>query len=294
MTLRKNRHKNELFKRRSIFLIDRERHQICPFKLKGIPEQILEKFRINVNDLDNSIKGAMNYLNSKELNEIKFGAFILRRFFMELAQLDSKLHEQNQRLDFTIDAFLENNMIEIIGKVLTIESNIDIIAELTWALVNITYFNAESGNDYLKKFMNKTYMDIYYKLVKMGDNEILSNLYDYLVNCIIESDEFAKFIFADESFIRLCLMKYLEQNKPVKNFEQEAKKSTILFFISLSKLANILTDKQVNTFYKIYEKFIGVKFDSEILLKIICGIRFFLMICLKKKKNFQKTVQYII
>ena len=274
MTLRKNRHKNELFKRRSIFLIDRERHQICPFKLKGIPEQILEKFRINVNDLDNSIKGAMNYLNSKELNEIKFGAFILRRFFMELAQLDSKLHEQNQRLDFTIDAFLENNMIEIIGKVLTIESNIDIIAELTWALVNITYFNAESGNDYLKKFMNKTYMDIYYKLVKMGDNEILSNLYDYLVNCIIESDEFAKFIFADENFIRLCLMKYLEQNKPVKNFEQEAKKSTILFFISLSKLANILTEKQVNTFYKIYEKFLGIKFDSEILLNIIGGIRF--------------------
>ena len=144
---------------------------------------------------------------------------------MELVQLDSKLNEQNQRLDFTIDAFLENNMIEIIGKVLTIESNIDIIAELTWALVNITYFNAESGNDYLKKFMNKTYIDIYYKLVKMGDNEILSNLYDYLVNCIIESDEFAKFIFADENFIRLCLMKYLEQNKPVKNFEQEAKKS---------------------------------------------------------------------
>jgi len=274
LTLRKNRQKNELFTRRSIFLIDRERHQICPFKLKGIPEQILEKFRINVNDLDNSIKGAMNYLNSKELNEIKFGSFILRRFFMELAQLDSKLNEQNQRLDFTIDKFLENNMIEIIGKVLTIESNIDIIAELTWALVNITYFNAEGGNDYIKKFMNKTYMDIYYKLVKMGDNEVLANLYQYLVNCIIESDEFAKFIFSDENFIRLCITKYLEQNKPVKNFEKEAKKSAILFFISLSKLANILTEKQINTFYKIYEKFLGAKFDSEILINIICGIRF--------------------
>ena len=297
MTLRKNRHKNELFKRRSIFLIDRERHQICPFKLKGTPEQILEKFRININDLDNFIKGVMNYLNSKELNEIKFGVFILRRFFMELAQLDSKLNKQNQRLDFIIDKFLENNMIEIIGKVLTIESNIDIIAELTSALVNLTYFNSESGNDYLKKFMNKTYMDIYYKLVKMGDNEILANLYDYLVNCIIESDEFAKFIFADESFIRLCLMKYLEQNKPVKNFEQEAKKSTILFFISLSKLANILTDKQVNTFYKIYEKFLGVKFDSEILLKIICGIRFLFTSRLSKEKivfNLIKASNYDI
>ena len=104
---------------------------------------VLEKFRINVNDLDNSIKSAMNYLNSKELNEIKFGSFILRRFFTDLAQLDSKLNEQNQRLDFTIDKFLENNMIEIIGNSLTIQSDIDIIAELTNVLVNITYFNAK-------------------------------------------------------------------------------------------------------------------------------------------------------
>ena len=271
--MRKSRHKHELFSRRSIFINDRERHQICPFKLKGIPEQILEKFRINANDLENSIKGTMNYLNSKELNEIKFGSFILRRFFMDLAQLDLKLNEQNRRLDFKIDIFLENNLIESIGKVLTIESNIDIISELTWALVNITYFDSEDGSEYIKKFMNKTYMDIFYKLVKMGDNEILANLYQYLVNCIIENDEFAKFIFSDENFIRLCIMKYLEQNKPVRNFEQEAKKSAILFFISLSKLANILNDKQINTFYKIYEKFLGVKFDSEILLYVICGIR---------------------
>jgi hypothetical protein len=222
--LRKSRHKHELFSRRSIFINDRERHQICPFKLKGIPEQILEKFRINANDLENSIKGTMNYLNSKELNEIKFGSFILRRFFMDLAQLDLKLNEQNRRLDFKIDIFLENNLIESIGKVLTIESNIDIISELTWALVNITYFDSEDGSEYIKKFMNKTYMDIFYKLVKMGDNEILANLYQYLVNCIIENDEFAKFIFSDENFIRLCIMKYLEQNKPVRNFEQEAKK----------------------------------------------------------------------
>ena len=89
-------------------MVNEERHQINPFKLKGIPDMVLEKFRITVEDLDNSIKSAMDYLNSKELNEIKFGSFILRRFFMDIAQLDSKLSEQNQRLDFTIDKFLEN------------------------------------------------------------------------------------------------------------------------------------------------------------------------------------------
>jgi hypothetical protein len=272
LTLKKNKLKNEFFERRGVFLVNEERHQINPFKLKGIPDMVLEKFRITVEDLDNSIKSAMDYLNSKELNEIKFGSFILRRFFMDIAQLDSKLSEQNQRLDFTIDKFLENNMIEIIGNVLTKESDIDIITELTSVLVNVTYFNSENNNDYIKKFMNKKYIDIFYKLVRLGDNEILANFYKYLVNCINEDDEFGKYILADENFIRLCIMKHSEQNKPIKNFEPEAKKSAILFFMSLSKFANILTDKQISTFYKIYKRFLGVKIDSEIILNAICAI----------------------
>ena len=53
--------------------------------------------------------------------------------------------------------------------------------KLTWALVNITYFDSEKeGSAYIKQFMNKTYMDIFYKLVSFGNNEIL-NLYCDLV-----------------------------------------------------------------------------------------------------------------
>ena len=272
LNLRINRIKKEFFERERVFLAGNERHEICPFKLKNIPEIIREKFRININDLDNSIKKTMNYLNSNELNEIKFGSFLLRRFFLDLAQLDSKLKEQNQRLDFTIDKFLENNMIEIIGNVLTKGSDIDIISELTNALVNITYFGSENG-DYINKFMNKTYMDIFYKLVSFGNNEILDNLYRFFVNCIKENDQFGKYILGDEKFINLCIMKHLEQNKPTKNSELDSKKSAILFFISLSKFANIFTEKQIKTFYKIHERFLGVKVDSEIVLKAICGIR---------------------
>ena len=284
LTLRKIRHKHDLFSRRSIYINDRERNQICPLKLKGIPEKILEKFRINILDLENTIKGTMNYLNSKELNEIKFGCFIIRRFFMELVQIDSELNSKKEKLDFKIDLFLENGLIESIGKVLTVESNIEVISELTWALVNITYFDSEKdGSAYIKRFMNKTYMDIFYKLLKYGDNEILSNMYQFLLNCIIENDDFAKFIFSDENFIRLCIMKYLEQTKPAKN-EQEAKRSAIIFFVSLSKLGNILNEKQKITFYKIYEKFLGVQFDSEILLYVIFGIRFLFTLDTSKEK----------
>ena len=104
----------------------------------------------------------------------------------------------------------------------------------------------------MKEFMNKTYMDIFYKIVKMNDNETHFNLYQFFVNCIIESDDFAKFILDDKKFIRLRVMGYLEQNKPVK-LEQETKKATICFFVSLSKLSNNFNEKQKNTFYKIYE-----------------------------------------
>ena len=87
-TLRKNKQMQEIFSRRGIIIDDRERHTICPLKLKGISESILEYFRINPNN-DNTIKKTMEYLNSKELDEIKFGTFLLRRFFCELVDIDT-------------------------------------------------------------------------------------------------------------------------------------------------------------------------------------------------------------
>ncbi len=289
LKLRKKKQIQEIFSSRGIYISDRDRHQVCPLKLKGIPEQIQEKFRIIPGDVD-TIKKAMEYLNSKELNEIKFGAFLLRRFFSVLVKEDAKLDKQNQYLDYKIDSFLENNLIQSVGKVLTNERNIDIISELTWALVNITYLDAEKGgNEYIKGFMNQTYMNIFYKLIKMGDNEVLANLYQFLFNCVIDCDEFAKFIFSEQNFIRFCIFKYLEQNKPEK-LEQEAKKAAIYFFISLSKLSNSFSEKQKNTFYKIYEKFLGVNFDSVVLMHIIVGIRFLFTF----DKSKEKTIFNII
>ena len=284
LTLRKNKHKQELFARRGIYLSDRERHQVCPLKLKGIPDNILEKFRINPENED-TIKKTMEYLNSKELNEIKFGAFLLRRFFAELAEFEAKLNKENKTLDFKIDLFLKNNLIQTIGKVLTVESNLDILSELTWALVNITYFEPKKGgNDYIKEFMNKTYMNIFYKIINMRDNEILYNLYEFFVNCIIDSNDFGKFILDEKEFIRLCITRYLEQNRPEK-LEQEAKKAAIYFFVSLSKLSNNFSEKQKFTFYKIYENFLGVNFDSDVLMHIIIGIRFLFIFDQSKEKT---------
>ena len=41
-------------------------------------------------------------------------------------------------------------------------------------------------------------MDIFFKIVKINYNETLFNLCQFFVKCIIESDDFAKFILDDK------------------------------------------------------------------------------------------------
>ena len=276
LSLRKNKHKKDLFSRRNFFLNNKTRHLICPLKLKGIPDQMLEKFRINDNDLVNTIEKALEYLKSKELDQIKFGAFLFRRYFCVKAMEEEDLAKENKRLDFYVDIFIEKGVIEAIGKVLLTESNADILSELLWTLLNISYYNTKvKENNYIKCIINnQVYMDIFFKIINNGDNEIMNNLFDFLTNCIIDSDDFAKYLFSNEQFMRLCLMKYLEPAKSVK-IELDVKKSMSYFFVSLSKLSDVFNEKQKNTFYKIYEKLIGIRqFEPDIIRHAIMGLRF--------------------
>ena len=291
LSLRKNRHRQDFFARRSFLINDRSRHLICPFKLKGIPEQILEKFRIDDNDLDNTIQKTIEYLSSKELDDIKFGSFLLRIYFNKIVSIEDEYNKKNSTLDYHVDKFIDKGIIGVIGKVLITESNIDILSEITWALINMTYFDTiKNKYGYIKEFINPTYTEIYYKLIKIGDNEITEHLYSFLVNCIIQCEEFAKNIFADENFIRLCIIKYLEPATSIK-LEQNSKKATISFFVSLSKLSNIFTEKQKNAFYKLYEKLIGVmQNDPNVLTEAIIGLKYLFF----SDKSKEKTVYNII
>lgn len=254
-------------------------------KLKGIPEYILEKFRINDNDLDNTIQKTIEYLCSKELEEIKFGAFLLRRYFELAATIEEKLNKKDLKYDLHIDKFIDKGIINVIGKVLFTENNIDILSEITWALINLTYFDTlKNGFGYIKEFINPTYTEIFYKLIKIGDDEITEHLYNYLSNCIIDYEDFAKFLFSNENFIRLCIIKYLEPSTSIK-FEQNTRKATVSFFVCLSKSSDIFNEKQKNTFYKIFEKLISVmQFDSKILTEALIGLRYLFYMDKSKEK----------
>lgn len=275
LSLRKNRHRQDLFARRNYFINNRARHLICPFKLKGIPEHILEKFRINDNDLDNTIQKTIEYLSSKELDEIKFGAFLLRKYFEKAASIEEQMNEKNLKYDFHVDKFIDKGIISVIGKVLFTETNIDILSEITWAMINLTYFNSlKNGSEYIKEFINPQYKEIFYKLINVGDNEITEHLYNFFTNCIMDCGEFAKFLFSNENFIRLCIIKYLEPTSSIK-VEQNAKKATVSFFVCLSKFSEMFNEKQKNTFYKIFEKLIGImQFDSKVLSEALIGLKY--------------------
>ena len=280
LSLRKNRHKQELFSRRANFK-QKPRNLICPLKLNGIPDNILEKFRINNKNLDDSIITALKYLNSEELDEIKFGAFLFRWYFAEIIKKEEECNNNNRKFIFYLDEFIDKKIIEIFGKVLYKETSIDILSELIWALLNISNYGTKmNGYAYLREFMNQTYSEIFYKIVNIEDSEIRINFFEFLTNCILESADFAKFVFSNEIFMKLCINKYLEST-----LDQDVKKSMLDFFLSLSIISNIFNEKQKNIFYKIYSKIIEIKmFDPDIIIATIKGLGFLFCLDQSEKK----------
>ena len=73
-------------------------------------------------------------------------------------------------------------------------------------------------------------MKAYYKLVIIGDDEITTYLYNFLVNCIIKNEDFGKCLFiSDKNFISLSVKKYFEPIKSI-TIKQNSKKANFIFF----------------------------------------------------------------
>ena len=54
----------------------------------------------------------IEYLCSKELEEIKFGAFLLRRYFELAASKEDEINNKNLKYDFHVDKFIEKDIIK--------------------------------------------------------------------------------------------------------------------------------------------------------------------------------------
>ena len=281
-TLRKQKCKQELIQRRTLATNDASKHLICPFKLKSLPEEIIENFRINNENLEYTVPKTFQYLDSNILDEIKFGAFLIRRYFSIIVAIDDKLQkEQGKKYDYYIDIFIDNGLSKYIDKIFNNNiHNIQILSELSWALINITYFpTKKNGYGYIKEFGTSSLIDGYIKLIKLGEPEIIRNLYNFLINCIIEDDDFGKEILEHKNseLIKESLLRYL---CPVRNqpFDLEEKRVAMNFYVSLSKVSYLLTPNRKKTFFDIYEKIFELgNFDPGTLSSCTIGLRYLFM-----------------
>ena len=90
LSLRKKKHKQDLISRLSALISDNPIHSISPIKLKGILKETLENLKISDNKLEDLIEKTITYLNSKELDEIKLGVFLLSDYFSKIFEHDEK------------------------------------------------------------------------------------------------------------------------------------------------------------------------------------------------------------
>ncbi len=84
--------------------------QICPLKLKIFPENLKENFRIEKNDLNNTLNQTIKFLYSNEIDYVKFGCFLLRRFFWVISMQQENSIENEI---FSVDLFLNNNIFKV-------------------------------------------------------------------------------------------------------------------------------------------------------------------------------------
>lgn len=244
MNKRKIKRSNEIYKQLNYILEQKKIYRVCPPKLKDkIPEETLFKFRINEGN-EKTIKKAIEYLNGKNTSEIKFGAFLLSKFFEEKI-------EDNENEKFKLDIFLKHNLIKEIIKVLTEENEMEILSELIAALVNITYFEAENGgNKYKNEFIDFNFLGKIKEIIKMGNLDLVDGIIKIIYNLTFDSLEFNEFFFKEEELLKLIIPFY-------EHMDEETKKTIIFILIKKNENENKKKEEKENE--EIKYKFISAK-----------------------------------
>lgn len=240
-----------------------------------------ERFRIKDDNKSlyiSTVKKTYDYLSSDNIDEIKFGAFLLRMHSIKLARRDD---ESNEESNIKIDVLIDNGLIPTISKVLSTSNDLDVLFEITWALINLTYFPTTNGFEYLFDFSENTFVDGYKKIILFGDTEIIKNLYSFLINCSSSNENFSRRIFENSDFFKKCIIRF---NDFQTGFEE--RKYATKFFGTITSISYLFSTQQKITLFTIFEYSLNDKNNesSEIEI-IIIGLKFLLLNELKIKKN---------
>jgi hypothetical protein len=261
--------------------------EICPFKLKNIPENLKVSFRIDKNDLENTLNKTIEFLYSENINYVKFGCFLLRRFFWVISmEQETSVQNNNNSYNFYIDIFLKKNILNVYLNIFTKHINeLDIVAELIWSLVNMTNFkSSKNGFAYVIKLVDDDFLNIYKKIFNSNESVIISDLYSVLYNIGYESADCCYKIF-NSGLLKEAINRYTSNSK-INNESNIFEINEGLQFISVfSRISEMFNYNQKECFFTIFKYFIFSSEDEGILTHSIIGLFHLLDIEIQNNKK---------
>ena len=165
--------------------VNEKQYSIKPIMLNIKDPQLLS-FRIKIDNIKSSIEIIKPLLTNTDINHIKYGIFLINKFFKTLLSNNNTL--------FDITPFLSIDIFTIYKNILI--NNLDdysLIFEVLVSLINISNYPCEINNDkfsYYSLLLSEDYCSIYDYLIsnESTPSEILSMLYSLLHNLCIESE----------------------------------------------------------------------------------------------------------
>ena len=246
-----------------------KKFQICPFKLK-INEKEASSFRIKDENIDESIKKTLEYLNSSNEDYVKFGVFLFQRYFFVKASESEEAKNSNKTYEFYIDKFLEHNFIENIQKLLMKNNDPYVLYDSLCGLINFTNFPSINNQfDYYELFSSDKFLEIYKKIIMNDNSYIVTNLYEFLYNLCYENQICLNKLYQN-NFLQLSLNKYASN---ITNNYQEL--IEYLHFIAvMAKNVNLFSSKEKENFFRIFYKFLSNAQEDEIIACSLIGLNY--------------------
>ena len=168
----------------------------------------IRNFNIDLKNAEDSMQKLAYLLSSQDDNEVKFGLFAVRKFFENLMRvlydnqgqnISYKLSKNEMKISSDFDIFLNNNIIDLLFKVLN--KNIDKdnknsyinIYEIVRIFINMSSIYPQEEKkryEFFNILLNKDNLNILINTIKVHiPQEIISNVFLLFANVALEEDE---------------------------------------------------------------------------------------------------------
>ena len=230
-----------------------ENHYCIHFNLLKTNNDEIRNFYIDLKNEQSTMDKIKYLLQSNDDNEVKYGLFAIRKFFVNTMrglyykeEEHSKFSKDEIKVCKELDIFINNNIIDLIFQIMNKSMNKNEkqyfinIYESIWIFINMTSAIPGDKNkqfEFYKRFLKEEYLNIFINIIKNNNipQEIIINVLILLVNIGLQDNIFVD-ILINSSLIQV-LFSYLKANKNIN--------SDVLVYIY--KILHLLCSK-LNTF----------------------------------------------